>query len=803
MMRPAHHWFDRREWTPHGFQLEAWDAFHQGRSGIVNAPTGSGKTYALALPLLLECTADVDKRLQAIWVIPIRALAKEIHQALTLATDGMDLGLDIAIRTGDTSSAERQRMKKRPPHVLITTPESIHILLASKGAARSFRNLHTVVVDEWHEFVGSKRGVQVQLALSRFKGIRPDLRVWGISATIGNMDEALHVLHGADHADAVWVRAHIEKRIDLVTVLPDRIETLPWAGHLGIHLLEKVLPLIRDSQSTLIFTNTRSQCEIWYQRILDVAPELAGLIAMHHGSIDKKLRHWVEDALYDGTLKAVVCTSSLDLGVDFRPVETIIQIGSPKGIARFMQRAGRSNHRPGETSRIHFVPTHALEILEGAALRQGLEEQTIEARLPYVRSFDVLIQYLCTLAVADGFHPDEVVGEIRSTFAFESVDDDEWRWVLDFITRGGDSLQAYDDFHKVVVDDDGLYRITDRRIARRHRLSIGTIVSDAAMTVKYTTGRRIGTIEEWFVTQLRPGDVFWFAGRSQKLVRIKENTVQVKRSRKRQGKVPSWQGGRMPLSSQLSAVLREQYQAAHTGSPYPEVAALEPLFELQAERSVIPRRDEFLVEGFQSRFGHHLVFYPFEGRLVHEGMASLVAHRLSRGRSIAFTITMNDYSFQLLSDTPLDPDEVITADLFTTSDLVTDITASLNAAELARRRFRDIATIGGLVFTGYPGKTKKDRHLQASAQTFFDVFRDHDANNLLYRQAFQETMEFQLEEQRLRDALDRIRGQRFVVTRPPTPTPFAFPVIVDRLNAEKLSTESVEDRIRRMVEAWR
>lgn len=790
-------WFQAQGWAPFHFQQEAWDAHLSGHSGIVNAPTGSGKTYALFMPILLEALEGNGPGVQAIWITPIRALTKDIQTAGQRAAEGLGLDWQIAIRTGDTTAAERSRQKKSPPQVLITTPESLHLILASKGYGAFFKNLKTVVADEWHELLGSKRGVQVELALSRLKGMLPDLKIWGISATIGNMDESLQVLLGKGFPSGKMIRAGLKKNTVVESILPDEIERFPWAGHLGVKLLPKVLPILHQSKTTLLFTNTRAQCEVWYQQLLEADPDLAGQIAMHHGSLSRELRDWVEDALHREQLKAVVCTSSLDLGVDFRPVETIVQIGSPKGVARFMQRAGRSGHQPGAVSRIYFLPTHSLELIEAAALRQALAENVLEQRVPYLRSFDVLIQYLVTLAVSDGFRPAEILEEIRGTFSFQSISDEEWAWALDFIVSGGTSLQAYDEYRKVEAVD-GLFQVTSKRIALRQRLSIGTISGDASLTVKYLQGGRIGTIEEWFISQLKPGDVFWFAGRSLELVRVKDMMVQVRKSSQKTGKIPSWLGGRMPLSSQLGAMLRQKMDELARGAETDiELQILRPLAALQRQRSHLPASGEFLIEYFQSREGYHLLMYPYEGRLVHEALSALVAYRISRLQPITFTIAMNDYGFELLSDSPIPVEEALERDLFSSKELGKDLLASINAAEMARRKFRDIAGIAGLVFKGYPGKTKKDKHLQASAHLFFEVFSDYEPENLLLLQAYEEAMTFGLQEARLREALRRIRGQKVCLSRPEKATPFAFPIMVDRLR-ERLSSEKLEDRIRKM-----
>ncbi|MEM1217316.1 MAG: ligase-associated DNA damage response DEXH box helicase [Bacteroidota bacterium] len=798
-------WFAQQGWQAFPFQEEAWEAHLHGHSGLVNAPTGSGKTYALFMPILLEALAEEErtgkktKGLRAIWITPIRALTKDIAKAGQRAANELGLDWKVSIRTGDTSSSERAKQKSKPPQVLITTPESLHLLLSGKGYPDYFGKLSTVVVDEWHELIGSKRGVQVELALSRFKGMLPNFKVWGISATIGNMEEAIEVLLGKASPTKPHriVRADIEKKLNIHTILPDEIERFPWSGHLGILLLPKLLPILAESKTSLIFTNTRAQCEIWYQNLLEVDPDLAGQMAMHHSSISRDLRDWVENALHEEQLKAVVCTSSLDLGVDFRPVETIIQIGSPKGVARFLQRAGRSGHQPGALSTIYFVPTNSLELIEAAALREAIERKQIESRIPHIRCFDVLVQYLVTLAVSEGFRPDEIFEEVRQTHCFQSITQDEWAWCLHFIVTGGESLEAYDEYRKVIVEN-GVYKVNSKRIALRHRLSIGTISSDANLNVKYLTGGRIGTIEERFISQLSPGDVFWFAGRSLELVRIKDMMVQVKKSKRKTGKVPTWLGGRISFSSELSEMIRIKMAELATGRvKEPELQKILPLTELQADRSHMPGEDEFLIEYFKSREGYHLVMYPLEGRYVHEGMSALIAYRLAEIQPLSFTIAMSDYGFELLCDQPIPIREALEDGLLATRRLSRDVQASINSIEMAGRRFRDIASISGLIFKGYPGKPKKDRHLQSSSRLFFEVFGDYEPDNLLLQQSYEEVMTFSIQQARLQQALERINQQRIVLTTPAKATPLSFHLLVDRLR-ERLTSEKLEDRIQKM-----
>ncbi|WP_271765833.1 ligase-associated DNA damage response DEXH box helicase [Aquimarina algiphila] len=811
-------WFLQQNWKVFPFQKQAWKAFLQGKHGLLNAPTGSGKTYALWIPIVLnyiknnpDYQTKHKKGLKAIWITPLRALSQEIKQAAERVTKDLNTQLTVGIRTGDTTQKERAAQKRTMPDLLITTPESLQLLLASKGYDKTFKNCSAIIIDEWHELLGTKRGVQIELGTSRLKTIAPQLRIWGISATIGNLEQAQEVLLGSNSKaleNSVLIKANIKKKIKVQSIIPDQMETFPWRGHLGIHLLDQVIPIIRKSKTTLLFTNTRSQCEIWFQKILERYPEFAGEMAMHHGSINKETRLWVEQAIRNESLKAVVCTSSLDLGVDFAPVETIIQIGGPKGVARFLQRAGRSGHQPGKTSVIYFLPTHAIELVEASALQQAVQQNTVEDRIPYLNSFDVLVQYLTTLAVSDGFYPKEIYPEIKSTFCYQAMTSDQWRWILNFITIGSQSLQSYDEYKKVTIEEDGLFKVNNRAIAMRHRLQIGTIVSDAVLTVKYLKGGFIGSIEEFFISKLTPGDVFTFAGRNLELVRIKSMQVLVRKSSKRTSKVPSWMGGRLTLTSQMSELLRQElYKVALPNDALSdgkkklskELRSLSHIFERQQRESIVPGSGQFLIETFKTREGYHAIFYPFEGRFVHEALGSLLAYRISLLSPITFSLAFNDYGFELLSDQEIDMQQVIDNDLFTTSHLHQDLQKSLNATEMARRKFRDIAVISGMVFTGYPDKILKSKHLQSSSQLLFDVFRDDEPDNLLFKQSFTETFEHQLEEGRLQIALERIEKQEIDWKRCEDPTPFSFPIITDRLSREKLSSEKLEDRIKKMT----
>jgi ATP-dependent Lhr-like helicase len=820
-------WLKTSRKKPFKFQTDAWQYYAEGYSGLVNAPTGFGKTFSLFLAVVIDelnsrqdlskstkakeptakltgKKAKVQTGLKLIWITPLRSLAKDLSRAMREVCEELELDWQVGVRNGDTSQNDKLKQKKQMPEVLIITPESMHLLLAQKSTFNYFEHLNCIVADEWHELLGSKRGVMAELAISRIKGLllekHPErlLRIWGISATIGNIDQALDVLVPYEDVLKVVVKADIEKKIVIKSILPDHIDMLPWAGHLGHKLADKLLPIIYKSKTTLIFTNTRGQAELWYQTLLAKDENLAGQLAIHHGSIDYELRNWIEDSIHSGVLKAVVCTSSLDLGVDFKPVDTVVQIGSPKGVARFLQRAGRSGHSPYETSTIYFLPTHALELVEAAAIKEAAKTQNIESRDPIVMAFDTLIQYLVTLAVGDGFDDEKIYKEVKETHAFRELLPEEWAWIMRFITTGGESLTAYNEFSKVTKVD-GLWKVESRQIAMRHRLHIGTIVSDAMLKVKYVSGGFVGMVEESFVSKMKVGASFTLAGRVLEFAMIKDMMVLVRKSKQKTAMSPSWNGGRMSLSANLGVILRKKYnQTLDKQHDDEELDFILPLFERQAKVSHVPQSDEFLIELINTKDGYHLFAYPFEGRQVHEIMASLIAFRLGRLKPISFSIAMNDYGFELLSEQPLPLDEENLKELFSPDNLSDDIIASINATEMARRKFRDIACISGLVFQGYPGKFVANKHLQSSSALFFNVFSDYDKHNLLLRQAYDEAFYQQIEEPRLAAALHRIQKSKVIVVKAETYTPLCFPIKVDSLR-DNMSSEELSQRIERMT----
>lgn len=796
-------WMSTKENEPFTFQKDSWKKYSNGYSGMVIAPTGFGKTYSIFIAVVIDYLNNPQqykKGLKLLWVTPLRSLAKDLGRAMQEAIDEIGLDWVVDVRNGDTDPKRKTQQIKKMPDVLLVTPESLHLLLAQKENSRFFKSTKCIAIDEWHELLSTKRGVMVELALAVLKHRNPKLKIWGITATIGNLDQAIDVLI-PDIRKRTKIVAKEHKKIEIISVYPPEVEILPWAGHLGGVLVEQIIPIILNSKSTIIFTNTRNQSEMWYQLLLNAYPAFAGIIALHHGSIDTSLRHWVEENLSNGYLKVVVCTSSLDLGVDFKPVDTVIQIGSSKGVARFTQRAGRSGHSPFETSKIYFVPTHSLELIEASALKEAVKYKVYESREPFVLAYDVLVQFLVTLAIGEGFRSEDMFTIIKKTFSFSELTIEEWKWCIYFITQGGKIGKNYEEFHKVIQNDNGLYIVEKRKIAMLHRMNIGAIVSDAMLRVKFISGGYIGMVEEYFITKLKKGDKFILAGRVLEYTMLKEMTVYVKLS---SGKAisPSWLGGRLPMSSNLSFFLRKKLaESLSAKTSEKELKFLHPLLSTQNENSRIPKENEFLVERIKTREGYHLFFYPFEGRLVHEVMSALLAYRISKLYPISFSMAMNDYGFELFSDREILITYSDLENILSKENLMQDVIASVNAAEMAKRKFRDIAVISGLVIQTMPGRQVNNRSLQSSSGIIFSVLEEYDPHNLLLRQSYTEVFNQQLEEVRLKSAFERIHSSQIILVESDRFSPLSFPIKVDSLR-QSLSSEDLGVRIRKMQEAF-
>jgi ATP-dependent Lhr-like helicase len=821
-------WYDQQGWEAFEFQQTTWRAYTQRKSGLIHSPTGTGKTLAAWGGPLIEALADnqTDAKsgqpgIKVMWITPLRALANDTLKSLRAPVKALGLPWRVEARTGDTASSIKAKQRRQLPDALVTTPESLSLFLSYPESMSAFADLRAVVVDEWHELLGSKRGVQTELGLARLRALVPDLVTWGISATLGNTAKAMDVLLGAPSSNSKpqkisakngktrakksrpkpqLIQGQLPKAIEVESIIPENIERFPWSGHLGLKLLQPVLEALEKAKTTLVFTNTRAQSEKWYEALELSKPEWREQIGLHHGSMSRSLRAQFETDLAAGKLRAVVCTSSLDLGVDFTPVDQVIQIGSPKGVARLLQRAGRSGHRFDAVSRVLGVPTNAFELIEFAAAYDSITRREIEDRTPLEKPLDLLVQHVVSLALTGECSPEELFDEAKATYAFRNLTSEEWQWVLRFVMKGGDALKAYPKYQRVEYER-GKLSVPSKRVARSHRMSIGTITSDSALEVKFANGTKLGSIEERFLARLNKGDVFLFSGRPLEFIRFDGMKVIVKRTNKKPSNVPHWMGGRMPLSSRLSRAVQLKIQEASDGKFFgAEMEAMRPLLEVQGRWSILPQPEELLIEMTPSREGHHVFLFPFGGRIVHEGMAALVAHRLVQQEAMTITTAVTDYGLELLCSKELPPEEDFWRQVLSGEDLLVDLLSCLNASELARRRFRDVARVAGLISTGYPSNPKSSRQLQASSQLLYDVFLKYDPQNLLLHQARREVLEEQLEFERLSSTLDRLAESTLVIKQLERLTPFAFPIWAERIREQTTSSEKFSDRLSRMTQ---
>ncbi|MEL6472004.1 MAG: ligase-associated DNA damage response DEXH box helicase [Cyanobacteria bacterium J06623_4] len=800
ILAPIHDWFTQQGWSPIAFQSKTWEAYLSGKSGIIQVPTGAGKTYAAVMgPLAQILDEKSQSGLQLLYITPLRALSRDIETSIRRPIEEMSWPISVESRTGDTKSSVKSRQIKKMPTVLITTPESLAVLLSYKNSEKRFGSLRCVILDEWHELMSSKRGTQAELCMTRLRQLNPALQTWAISATLGNLQEAAEAATGVDSRPVV-IQSNIQRETVITSVLPASVDSFPWAGHLGLRMFEELVDALDISRSTLIFTNTRSQAERWFQALTFSLPDHEHQIALHHGSIDFAERLAIEAGLKSGGIKWVVCTSSLDLGVDFQPVERVVQIGSAKNLARLLQRAGRSAHLPGGTSEVFFLPTNALELLEISAFRRGLAAGQIESRHTLNKPYDVLIQHLVTLACGDGFSPEETFTAVRQTFSYQALTQEEFDWILDFLEKGGKCLRAYPRYKKIVVEA-GRYAIADAKIARMHKLSIGTITGNQQVKIAYAKGRQIGTVEESFVSRLKKGDVFFFAGRQLAFFQMKDMTLYVKNAKKKSSVVPVWSGGYLAISDQLSQYIRAEITEAKEGNVSPEVACIMPILATQDRISHLPGAEQFLIECCRTREGQHLYVYPFEGRNVHEGLGFLWAYRFARLEKATFTVSVNDYGFEILAPKDYPFETVFDENFFSTRNLYEEIKESLNISELTQRRFRGISQVAGLVFKGYPGSKKTANQVQISSSLIYEVFTKYEPDNLLLQQAEREVIEGQMEEPRLTAALKRMRQLDLVWMNIKRPSPLGFPLLVERLSS-RLSNESLRDRIERLKKQW-
>lgn len=796
-LKPIEDFFKNRGWKPFPFQRQAWEAYLRGESGLIHVPTGSGKTYSAIMGPFAKFLAKPKKGLKALYLTPLRALARDLELALQEPITQEGWPIRIESRTGDTSVAIKKKQLLNPADLLLSTPESLSVLISQPGAEDFLKNVEVVILDEWHELLSSKRGSLTELSLSYLRYLNPELQVWALSASIGNLQQAASVAVGGVQTPTI-ISSGDERKIDIECLLPEKIDGFPWGGHLGLAMRDLLIQNLDPTESTLIFTNTRSQAEIWHRAILEHRPDMEEEIAIHHSSLNREERETVEAGVKAGDIKWVVCTSSLDLGVDFQPVEKTVQIGSPKMVARLVQRAGRSAHRPGAKSKLVFVPTNSWEILELEAAKKSLRNKEIESRVPLHKPIDVLVQHMTTLACGPGLRIGELTYALKETYSFKDVTTEEINWCLRFLTKGGDTLSAYPQFHKLVYDvEDGCYRMASSRLATQHRMSIGTIVSQEQIQISYTNRSKIGSVQESFISKLKKGDVFQFGGKKLEFVLLKDMTAYVKLSKRPTNTIPSWDGTKLPFSETLSHSFREVLNEKH-----PSVdKVLKPMLDAQKKYSYLPSPDTLLMETMKSKDGEHLFVFPFDGRSVHEGLAQLWAARFAARKPSTFSFSINDYGFELFGPVDYNFKELFDDDFFATDHLQADIKNSLRIGELSQRHFREIAKIAGLVFTGYPGSPKTGKQMQISSSLLYEVFKKHEAHNLLIRQSEYEVLSQSLEGERMEKALKRLEPLEIKWVELSRPSPLSFPLLIERV-ASHVSNETTEMKVNRLKKMW-
>lgn len=795
-------WFYSKNWEPRKFQRSAWESYLKGENGLVSVSTGFGKTYAGCLAAMAEMAKEKKvPGIQILYITPLRALSADILKSLQVPIDELKLPWRVESRTGDTTQAERAKQKRSPPQILVTTPESFNILLAQEDYRKAIENCRLVVVDEWHDLMGNKRGVQVQLCLAHLKKISPKARVWGLTATIGNMDLAGEVLNGSLE-NFSFITELVSKDIEIECLKPDEIDSFPWSGHLGLAMMEKVVNHIDISKSCLLFTNVRSQAERWYNEILLMKPEWEPLMAVHHSAVDPARRKEVEDKIKTGELRLVICTSSLDLGVDFPMVERVYQVGSPKSISRFIQRAGRSGHTPTGVPRIFFVPTHALELFEYLATELAIERGMKEEILPLELSYDVLAQHLVTLASDEGLDPEIAYPEVRSTFAYRNLERYQFDNIIQFLVHGGRSLTAYPAYHRL-KEKDGKYLVHDKKMIHSHLINIGTITSDPSIKIKFMKGGgNLGTAEESFVSKLKKGDKFIFSGRVLEYVMVKDLTLFVRTAPADSATIPVWAGSRLPLSSLLCRHLKEIFELIEQGRyVHPLVQYLSPITEVQRALSRLPGTEFLLVEETVTREGRHLFIFPFEGRLVHEALAALLSVRMAKETPVSFSFAASEYGLEILGPVDYHFDMDSLRRFLGLDQLTNDIQRSLNMTQLAKKQFRDIAQISGLIQQNRAGERRTMKNLQMSSSLLFEVFQTYEPEQPLYHQSYDEVRFFQFQEDRLMSVLNKLKDMPFEHYKTSRPSPLAFPLVIERIGS-RVSSETLQERLKKMKEKW-
>ncbi|GGO92601.1 ligase-associated DNA damage response DEXH box helicase [Stakelama pacifica] len=787
---PLRDWFAARGWQPRRHQLDMLAAARAGQHSLLVAPTGAGKTLAGFLPSLDDLIAHGGAEgLHTLYVSPLKALAVDVQRNLLTPIEEMGLSLRVETRSGDTPSDRKARQRTRPPHILLTTPESLSLLLSYPDSDQLFETLKTVVIDEVHAFATQKRGDLLSLSLARLQRLAPDMRRVALSATVADPDGYRAWLAPYGDIDSV-AKVVGEKGADpdIAILLPQ--DRVPWSGHSGRYAAAQVMAEIETHQTTIVFCNTRSLAELIFQDLWK-ANEMQLPIGVHHGSLAREARRKVEAAMADGKLRALVATASLDLGVDWGNVDCVIQMGAPKGSSRLLQRIGRANHRLDEPSEAVVVPGNRFEYLEARAALDAVEAGELDPDIFRPGGLDVLAQHLMACACAAPFDAAEMLEEVRGALPYSALDDDTFERVLNFIADGGYALRAYDKFKRLTKDTDGLWRVSHPKFVTQHRLNAGIIVDASTLDVRFKNGRKLGTVEEYFAASLTPGDTFFFAGMSLEVERMDAIDLVV-RATARPARIPSYSGARMPLSTNLARRVRGFLHDPEQWARFPD--DVREWLEVQRYRSILPGPDQLLVETFPREGRHYMVAYSFEGWNAHQALGMLITRRMEGQGLKPLGFVANDYALACYSLDPVtDP-----ASLFSPDILEHEFVEWVQGSALLKRAFREVAVIGGLVERQHPGKRKSGRQVTFSTDLIYDVLRRYEPDHLLLRAAWEDARARMTDVGRLGDLLDRA-GDTMVHRDLPRVSPLAVPVLV-LIGRENVAQGSADDELLEQAE---
>ncbi len=774
-------WFDDKDWHLHDHQIEMIQHGHEGRSTLLVAPTGTGKTLAGFLPSLIDLDDQLSEGLHTLYISPLKALAVDIERNLTAPLAAMKNGIKAETRTGDTPQAKRQRQRENPPHILMTTPESLELMLTWSDAGDVFAGVKCVILDEIHALAGNKRGDLLALSLARLRKLAPNARMVGLSATIANPDRLKGWLDPEPDRVAI-VRAQKSTSPDINVLM--KSGELPWAGHSAAYAVDDIYQMIKDHQTTLVFVNTRAQAEILFQSLWRMNDDNLP-IGLHHGSLSVEQRRRVEAHMAKGSLRSVVATSSLDLGIDWADIDLVVQVGAPKGTARLLQRIGRSGHRYDLTSKAMLVPANRFEVFECMAAVADIEKGVLDDPDDHPGALDVLAQHIVGMAIGDPFHPDDLYQEICTAYPYRHLSRQDFDDTLDFVTTGGYALKAYERFHKLVPGKDGLYRIAHRSIALQWRLNAGTIVETHTLTVRMRGSGKLGKIEEYFVQSLTPGDTFIFAGRILAFLGVKASVVEVAPTSAAEPKVPAYAGGRLPLTTNLAERIRQMIADQSSWSLYPD--GVRQWLSIQEWKSSLPGVDQLLVETFPRGKKQFCVVYGFEGRNAHQTLGMLLTRRMERQglKPIGFVAT--DYALAIWSLHPVEtPEDLLSPDM-----LGDDLEEWMQESAMMKRSFRTVATIAGLLEKRHPGAEKTGRQMTVNSDLIYDVLLRHQPDHILIRATRDDAARGLTDIRRLADLLARFDG-RIDFRQLDRVSPMAMPLMLE-VGREVVTASAVED----------